>query len=212
MDDRNGAGAPHGPRPLVVAARVFGALAAVGVLLGPLWWLLAPDRAQGTALGDGEVFTGTTEALFAGEGTFVLVTALAGLISGYAVYMVQFPLARRHPRDLRLWCLTAGFLGSAAAALLTWRTGMLLDAPLHTALARARPGDDVTVGLHLEATAFLVAWPFVFVLQYVLLDLISMLRRDLPGVPRPVRTFASASDTRWSGPSPVGEGPDPLAR
>ncbi|MFE6309228.1 hypothetical protein [Nocardiopsis sp. NPDC057823] len=212
MDDRNGADAPRGPRPLIVGAWVFGALAAAGALLGPVWWLLAPDRAEGTALGEGEVFTGTSEALFAGEGTFVLVTALAGLLSGYAVYMVQFPLARRRPRDLRLWCLLAGFLGSAAGTLLTWRIGMLLDTPLHTALARAQAGDEVAVGLHLDATAFLVAWPFVFVLQYALLDLISMVRRDLPGVPRRARAAAASPDAPWSGPSPVGEGPDPLAR
>ncbi|CAL9400659.1 hypothetical protein SUDANB121_01464 [Nocardiopsis dassonvillei] len=212
MDDRKGADAPRGPRPVAVGALVFGALALAGALLGPLWWLLAPDRARGTALGDGEVFTGTTEALFAGEGSFVLITALAGLLSGYAVYMVQFPLTRGRPRDLRLWCLLAGFLGSVAGTLLTWRVGMLLDAPLHTALARARPGDEVTVGLRLDATAFLVAWPFVFVLQYALLDLISMVRRDLPGVPRSAPAGAAppadAPPAPRPGPFPVGEGPD----
>jgi hypothetical protein len=30
-----------------------------------------------------------------------------------------------------------------------------------------------------------VAWPFVFVLQYGLLDAVSIVRRDLPGVPPP---------------------------
>lgn len=228
MDDGKGAYAPRGPRPVAVAACVFGALVLAGALLGPLWWLLAPDRARGTALGGGEVFTGTTEALFAGEGSFVLITALAGLVGGYAAYMAQFALARRRPRDLRLWCLVAGFLGSAAASVLVWRIGMLLDAPLHTALARAQAGEEVEVGLRLDATAFLVVWPFVFVLQYALLDLISLVRRDQPGVPRAVRVPAApapagplpgaaggppagqAPGAPRPGPSPVGDGPDPL--
>jgi hypothetical protein len=224
MEDRKGADAPRGPRPVIVGAWVFGALALTGALLGPAWWFLAPDRAQGTALGEGEVFTGTSEALFAGEGAFVLITALAGLLSGYIVYMVQFPLSRRSPRDLRLWCLLAGFLGSVVGTLLTWRIGMLLDTPLHEALARAQAGEEVTVGLNLDATAFLVAWPFVFVLQYALLDLISMFRRDLPGVPWTARAAADPGpgaalgdapgtpNAPGPGPFPVGEGPDPLTR
>ncbi|MDE3720290.1 hypothetical protein PWG71_02740 [Nocardiopsis sp. N85] len=217
MNDQNRANAPRAPRPVIVGACVFGAPALAGVFLGLLWWVVAPDRAEGTVLGDGGVFTGTSEALFAGEGTFVIITALAGLVSGYAAYMAQFPLARRRPRDLRLLCLVAGFLGSVAGTLLTWRVGVLLDAPLHAALERAQPGDRVTIGLDLAATAFLVAWPFVFVLQYALLDVISMLRRDLPGVPG-ARSTAARDDEPLApaptptGPSPLGEGPDPLPR
>jgi hypothetical protein len=180
-------------RALIAGACLFGAVALAGALLGPLWWALAPARAEGTALGDGEVFTGTSQAVFAGEGYFVVMTAIAGLVTGYAAYMAQFPLARRRTQDLRLVCLIAGFAGSAAAALLTWRIGVALDAPLHAAAAAAEPGDTLEVGLRLKATAFLVAWPFVFVLQYALLDLISLIRRDQPGVPVTVPAPADLS-------------------
>lgn len=193
MDERT----PAVRRQLTVGVCVFTALALLGAVLGVLWWALAPDRAEGVALGGGEVFTGTDEALFAGEGAFVLVTALTGLVTGYVVYMLQFLLAERRAQDLRLACLAAGFLGSAAGALLTWQVGTALDAPLHAALQEAGRGETVTVGLQLRATAFLVAWPFVFVLQYGLLDAVSLLRRDQPGLPgRPTAPSGeTASDT-----------------
>lgn len=190
-----------------VGAVIVGASAVSGVLLGLLWWLIAP-RSEGMSLGDGQVFTGTTEDVFAGEGYFVLMTAIAGLITGYVVYMVQFPLARRRTQDLRLTGLIAGLLGSIAGTVLAWRVGVALDGPLHAEVASADPGEGLTVGLQLEATAFLVAWPFVFVLQYGLLDAISLVRRDVPGValPDPVRPpGAGLGDTEWSAAGSAGE-------
>lgn len=171
-------------RALVTALAIFTAIAAAGALLGLLWWGLAP-RPEGTSLGEGEVFTGTTEDVFAGEGYFVIMTAVAGLVTGYVAYMVQFPLARRREQDLRLTGLLGGVLGAIAGTLLTLWVGTGLDTPLHRAVAEASPGETVTVGLQLNATAFLVAWPFVFVLQYGLLDAISVVRQDLPGRPEP---------------------------
>ncbi|WP_304454260.1 hypothetical protein [Nocardiopsis sp. YSL2] len=197
-EDRRPAGAR---RRLIVGASLFGGMVLLGVLLGPLWWELVPVRAEGTALGDGEVFTGTSQDVFAGEGYFVVMTAIAGLVTGYAAYMVQFPLARRRPLDLRMVCLLAGFAGSVAGTLLTWRIGTALDAPLHAALAAAEPGDGVEVGLRLRATAFLVAWPFVFVLQYALLDLISAIRRDQPGLPVPELDPAAVATAPDPGPA-----------
>ncbi|WP_017615853.1 hypothetical protein [Nocardiopsis salina] len=197
-----GRGAPA--RALVIVLVIFAAIAAAGAALGLLWWGLAP-RPEGTSLGDGEVFTGTTEDVFAGEGYFLIMTAIAGLVSGYAAYMLQFPLARRRVQDLRLPVLLAGVLGSATGSLLTFWVGTSLDGALHRGVAEASPGESVTVGLQLDATAFLVAWPFVFVLQYGLLDAVSVVRRDLPGSPglRPLDRFEHlpAGEPDAAGPS-----------
>ncbi|WP_150245859.1 hypothetical protein [Nocardiopsis quinghaiensis] len=206
MADQNRSNTSAVPRQLTAGACVLGALLLLGALLGPLWWQIAP-RAEGTALGGGEVFTGTTEAVFAGEGYFVLMTGLAGLATGYTAYMVQFPLARRRFRDLRLVCLVAGCLGSLGGALLTWRLGVALDGPAHAAVAAAEPGTTVQTGLQLDATAFLLVWPLMFVLQYGLLDAISFVRRDQPGVPvhvpGPETTEArTGTDPRDTGPRP----------
>ncbi|OOC54764.1 MULTISPECIES: hypothetical protein [Nocardiopsis] len=185
MADQKRSGTSAVKRQSAAGACVLGALLLLGALLGPLWWQIAP-RAEGAALGGGEVFTGTTEAVFAGEGYFVLITGLAGLVTGYTAYMAQFPLARRRFQDLRMACLVAGCLGSLGGALLTWRTGVALDGPAHAAVAAAERGATVQTGLQLDATAFLLVWPLLFVLQYGLLDAISFVRRDQPGVPDPV--------------------------
>ncbi|WP_187347105.1 hypothetical protein [Nocardiopsis sp. CNR-923] len=181
-------------RQLLVGACVLVAVALVGAVLGPVWWLAAPDRAVGTSLGDGQVFTGTAQEVFAGEGWFALITAAAGMVTGYGAYMVQFCLSRLRIQDLRLVCLVGGFLGAAVATVLTWQIGTALDAPLHGAAAGAAHGESVTVGLQLRATAFLAAWPFLFVLQYGLLDAISMARGDLPGVPQPAPALRSEAE------------------
>ncbi|MEU3308710.1 hypothetical protein ACWGSK_24230 [Nocardiopsis sp. NPDC055551] len=179
-------GASRVGRGLAVAAAVFGATALLGALLGPLWWWLAP-RPEVTALGEGEVFAGATEEVFAGEGYFVLITALAGIVTGYACYMIQFGLSERREQDLRLPLLLVGFLGAVVGSALVWRIGVALDAPAREVLLAAEPGDTVTGALQLQALAFLIVWPFVHVLQYGLLDGISLLRSDQPGVPEPLR-------------------------
>ncbi|WP_017600204.1 hypothetical protein [Nocardiopsis lucentensis] len=180
MTDHSRAGAAR--HALLVSACVLVGMALIGTVLGPVWWLLAPDRAVGTALGDGRVFTGTAGEVFAGEAYFALITGAAGMATGYAAYMVQFSLARYRIQDLRMVFLVAGTLGAMAATVLTWQVGTLIDAPLHAAAAAAERGESVTVGLDLRATSFLVVWPFLFVLQYGLLDGISALRSDQPGV------------------------------
>lgn len=198
MAEQNRADTSAVTRQLAVGACVLGTLVLLGALLGVLWWGIAPG-AEGTALGGGQVFTGATEDVFAGEGYFVLMTGLTGLISGYTAYMVQFPLVRRRFQDLRMVCLIAGFLGSMAGALLTWRVGVALDGPAHAAVAAAEPGATVQTGLQLNATAFLLVWPLVFVLQYGLLDAISFVRRDLPGVPPRFPAPAAGAGTEVDG-------------
>ncbi|MFE1169041.1 hypothetical protein [Nocardiopsis sp. NPDC058789] len=183
MAEQSG-GAPV--RGLVVGVAFLGGTALLGALLAPLWWWLAP-RPEVVVLPDGGVFTGASEEVFAGEGYFVVITALAGLVTGYAAYMVQFSLARRRFQDLRMVGLVASTLGAAAASLLVWRIGVALDAPAREAVLATDPGGTVVAALQLQAVAFLVVWPFVHVLQYGLLDAFSLMRGDQPGVPEPVR-------------------------
>lgn len=186
MAGQSGTGASGAGRGLAVGAAFFGGTVLLGALLGPLWWWLAP-RPEVVVLPDGGVFTGASETVFAGEGYYVVITALAGLVTGYATYMLQFSLARRRFQDLRLVGLVAGALGSVAATLLVWWVGVALDSSAREVVLAADPGDTVVAVLQLQATAFLVVWPFVHILQYGLLDAFSLLRGDQPGVPEPVR-------------------------
>ncbi|WP_235006394.1 hypothetical protein [Nocardiopsis sp. JB363] len=172
-------------RGLAVGTAMFGAMALLGAAIAPLWWWLAP-RPEVTALGGGDVFAGATQEVFAGEGYFVLITGLAGVVTGYACYMIQFTLSDRREQDLRLPLLLVSFLGAVAGSALVWRIGVALDGPAREVVLAAEPGDTVTGALQLQALAFLIVWPFVHVLQYGLLDGISLLRSDQPGVPEPV--------------------------
>lgn len=211
MAEQSGTGASGLGRALAVGAACFVGVALLGALLGPLWWWLAP-RPEVVVLPDGGVFTGASETVFAGEGYFVLITALAGLVTGYATYMLQFSLARRRLQDLRLIGLCAGALGSAAASLLVWRIGVALDAPARELVLAAEAGDTVVAALQLQATAFLVAWPFVHILQYGLLDAFSLLRGDQPGVPEPARADHHADAARTTGaPGPQTQAPQTQA-
>ncbi|GAA1457286.1 hypothetical protein NE857_11685 [Nocardiopsis exhalans] len=212
MAEQSGTGASGLGRGLAVGAAFFGGVALLGALLGPLWWWLAP-RPEVVVLPDGGVFTGASETVFAGEGYFVLITALAGLVTGYATYMLQFSLARRRFQDLRLVGLVAGALGSVAASLLVWRIGVALDGPARELVLAAETGDTVIAALQLQATAFLVAWPFVHILQYGLLDAFSLLRGDQPGVPEPVRADRHP-DAEWTpgAQAPNSEDPNPRAQ
>ncbi len=204
MAEQSG-GAPV--RGLVTGAAFLGGVALLGALLAPLWWWLAP-RPEVVVLPDGGVFTGASEVVFAGEGYYVVITALAGLVTGYVTYMVQFSLARRRFQDLRMAGLVGGTLGAAAASLLVWRIGVALDAPAREAVLATDPGGTVVAALQLQAVAFLVVWPFVHVLQYGLLDAFSLMRGDQPGVPEPVRTRIPAEDAvpLTGGPHPGGAG------
>lgn len=205
MAEQSGRGPVRG---LVVGVGLLGAVALLGALLAPLWWWLAP-RPEVVVLPDGGVFTGASEVVFAGEGYFVVITAVAGLLTGYATYMVQFALARRRFQDLRLVGLISGSLGAAAASLLVWRIGTALDAPARETMLATDPGGTVVAALQLQAVAFLVVWPFVHVLQYGLLDAFSLMRGDQPGVPEPVRAaplpegaLPQTGDPRPGGPGP----------
>lgn len=201
MAEQSGTGASGAGRGLAVGAVFFGGVVLLGALLGPLWWWLAP-RPEVVVRPDGGVFTGASETVFAGEGYFVVITALAGLVTGYATYMLQFSLARLRFQDLRLVGLVAGALGSVAATMLVLWIGVALDSSAREAVLAADPGDTVVAVLQLQATAFLVVWPFVHILQYGLLDAFSLLRGDQPGVPEPVRAEpgpgAQASDPHAS--------------
>ncbi|MBV2362529.1 hypothetical protein [Streptomonospora nanhaiensis] len=174
------------PRQLRTAAAVAGAVTALGPPLGGLWWLVAPrpDVTVGTG---GEVLPyPVTETTFAVDGWFALMAMAAGLVCGYAAYMVQYRLAARVRADLRLACLLGLALGSAAGSAAAWQTGTLLDAAQFAdAVAAAEPGDVVESGLRLQALSALVAWPFVAVLQYGLFDAVSLWRGDVPGARPP---------------------------
>ncbi len=133
------------------------AVALGGVLLGVLWWWLAPqvplvgdvvDKSWVVYLGDTE-----GEQAIGVDGTFTLLGLAFGLVSALVVFLVR----RRGGVPLVVALGVGGFLGS----LLAWRVGIWLG-PAQDVIAHAKSvGKGVTFSapLKLAAKGAWLAWP-----------------------------------------------------
>ncbi|MGI5442704.1 AAA family ATPase [Streptomyces shenzhenensis] len=139
------------------AAVVTVALALCGVLLGLLWWWLAPhvplvgdqmDKSWVVYLKDSE-----GEQAIGVDGTFTLLALAFGVVSAVVVFLL-----RRHGGvPLVVGLAAGGLLGS----LLAWRLGVWLG-PTEDVIAHAKAvGKGVTFAapLKLRAQGALIAWP-----------------------------------------------------
>ncbi|MER8221814.1 AAA family ATPase [Streptomyces sp. NPDC094143] len=133
------------------------AVALGGVLLGVLWWWLAPHVPLVGDVTDGTwvVYLKDTEGEQAVgvDGTFTLLGLGFGLVSALAVFLLR----RRGGVPLVVGLAVGGLLGS----LLAWRVGVWLG-PAEDVVAHAREvGRGVTFSapLKLGAKGALLAWP-----------------------------------------------------
>ncbi|MBC9724583.1 DUF2567 domain-containing protein [Streptomyces sp. TRM68367] len=139
------------------AALITVAVALGGVLLGVLWWWLAPSvPLVGDVVGENwVVYLKDTEGEQAVgvDGTFTLLALAFGLVSAVAVFLVR----RRGGVPLVAALAVGGLLGS----LLAWRVGVWLG-PAQDVVAHAKHvGKGVTFSapLQLGAKGALLAWP-----------------------------------------------------
>lgn len=172
---------------LAAGGAVLGAVALLGIPLGVLWWWLAPRPEVTVGLDGRPLPYPISETAFSVQGHYALIAAGAGMATGYGAFLIQYRMARRRadqgrpPLDVRMVCLLGLVVGAALGAVLMWRTGVLLEGDTFArALAAAEPQDVITDRLRLDATAALVIWPFVAVLQYGLFDAVSTWRKDVP--------------------------------
>ncbi|MFF9020816.1 AAA family ATPase [Streptomyces eurythermus] len=168
-----GALAGHGPEQdgpglrteLREAAVVTVVLALGGVLLGLLWWWLAPhvplvgdmlDKSWVVYLKDSE-----GEQAVGVDGTFTLLGLGFGLVSALVVFLL-----RRHGGAPLVVALG---LGGLLGSLLAWRLGVWLG-PDPDVLAHAQAvGKGVTFSapLKLSAKGALLAWPLAALLAHL---------------------------------------------
>ncbi len=134
------------------------AVALGGVLLGVLWWWLAPRVPYvGDVVGDNWVVylkDSEGEQGIGVDGTFSLLALGFGAVSALAVFLVR----RRGGVPLVVALAVGGLLGS----VLAWRLGVWLS-PASDVIAQARSagkGVPFDAPLTLSAKGALLAWPF----------------------------------------------------
>ncbi|MFE1750755.1 AAA family ATPase [Streptomyces anandii] len=139
------------------AAVVTVAVALGGVLLGLLWWWLAPQVPLVADVSGNSwiVYLKDTEGeqAIGVDGTFTLLALALGVVSAVAVFLVR----RRGGVPLVIGLCVGALLGS----LLAWRLGVWLG-PEHDVIAHAKAvGKGVTfpAPLKLGAKGALLAWP-----------------------------------------------------
>lgn len=138
------------------AAVITVAVTLGGVLLGLLWWWLAPSVPLVGGIVDNRwvVYVKDTEGeqAIGVDGTFTLLALALGAVSALGVFLVR----RRGGVPLVVALTVGGLLGS----VLAWRLGVWLG-PTQDVIAHAKDvGKGVTFSapLKLEATGALLAW------------------------------------------------------
>jgi hypothetical protein len=141
------------------------AVAVSGVLLGVLWWWLAPsvplvgdlvDKSWVVYLKDSE-----GEQAIGVDGTFTLLSLALGLLSA----LVVFVLRRRGGVPV----VVALGVGSLLGSLLAWRLGVWLG-PAQDVIAHAREvgrGTTFPAPLKLGAKGALLTWPIAALLVHL---------------------------------------------
>ncbi|WP_174887154.1 hypothetical protein [Streptomyces abyssomicinicus] len=149
------------------AALVLAALTAAGLLLGLLWVWLAPRVPLVGEVSDGRWVAYLAEIegeqAVGADGTFTLLAAGFGLLSGGLVFL----LVRRGGVPVAAGLCAGGLLGS----LVAWQAGASLG-PTADVAAHAREvgaGVRFDAPLELHAVSALVAWPVVALLVHLAL-------------------------------------------
>jgi hypothetical protein len=149
------------PAPVRNAAILAVIVAALGVPVGVLWWLVSPQTEVTVVAGGVTLSETAAQAFIAADGWFAILTLAAGIICGEVVAIRggtgSAGGAGRVDGPVAAIGLVAG---GALAALIAWRTGVFLGRvpdPI-AASASAAVGTTLPVSLKLRATGVLLAW------------------------------------------------------
>ncbi|SDU75787.1 hypothetical protein SAMN04488563_5038 [Jiangella alkaliphila] len=169
------------PSTVRVVTQIVAVSAVAGVLMGVLWWLLAPD-ATGVVVNGGLGFDAREgQHLFGRDAVFTLVGAGFGL-----VLSIVFTLwHRRNPVAVLVAMAAMGVVGSLIAQVVGEFLGPEGD------VAGLADGAELQIPLRLESDAALLVWSMVAV---VVAAVVALFREDR---------------TPWTPPAPGAPGSTP---
>ncbi|MBU7599585.1 hypothetical protein JGS22_018645 [Streptomyces sp. P38-E01] len=193
---------PTGPGELRDLALVAVPVALCGVLLGLLWWWLAPNVPY---LSDGKqafLLNSEGEDSVSVDGVYVALAAGLGLLSGVLVFLLR--------RSGGIGVVVGLALGSALAAFLGRVVGSLLgpSGDLAAVAAETGRGKSFDGPLELHATIALLVWPLAALLAHLLVTALFGPRDPEPTLP--VHTGWAAGPAAGD-PHAGGYGPHPDA-
>jgi hypothetical protein len=138
---------------------------ATGLLVGVLWWLLAPPFAVEMVAGELQPSEPVGESRFGADAWFAMIAGVAGVL----IALVIFTRHRHRPIATVCTLAVAGLFGSVVA----WRLGVLLGPdPINGAPEDIADGTELVFPLSLGATGLLLMWPITAVGSVLLMCLL----------------------------------------
>jgi hypothetical protein len=152
---------PRWRADLVPAAFVAACTVLLGAPAGLLWSALAPHAHIAISASGATFADGATEVFVAGDGWFLAVCAVAGLLSGFLAWLG----ARRSGPYAVVALAVGGLLAAYVGAKVGRRIG---QDELRAAAAAGRPGTYVA-NVVLQAKQAVLAWPVAALATFVAL-------------------------------------------
>jgi hypothetical protein len=173
-------------RQVLIAVVTAVISAVLGALAGLLWAAISPHVTYVSVGGRAFLSDAESPAVIGTDGRFALITAGLGLLCGLVAY-----LAGGRGNDLAL--VVGLTVGGLMAALLTWRVGHQIGLEHFHRMVRAGEQTRAFNGpADLRAKGVLVAWPFVALVAYGLLEVTDVARRMRPRQSRPAGDVGGA--------------------
>ena len=146
---------------LVTAGYVAGLTVLLGAPVGLLWSALAPHARIAISASGATFADGATEVFVAGDGWFLGICAVAGLLTGLLTWLA----ARRAGPYAVVALALGGLLAAYVGAKVGRRVG---QDELRAAAAAGRPGTYVA-NVALQATQAVLVWPIAALATFVTL-------------------------------------------
>ena len=148
--------APRWRRDVVAALRVLRLAVLVGIVVGVVWWRVAPRVMVEVTADSIALVDPAGKAFIATDGWFAVLAAVAGLVCG-VVGVLRW---RRDGIGLAVGEAVGGLVGALVAMLLGQWLG-------RASIDEAAVGAVVEASLRVRATGVLLAWPLVALLIVV---------------------------------------------